>query len=198
MKIIHETPIVLTHELMNNRCPRMKVEGPRSPGVHVQAVNKSLGVAAGKLDADEDSPFERMTEEVYPLMMALGVGWEEFRASHYSESELLWQPGELERDGMFGTPDGLLVSDEPTTWECKRTTKKIQSIAGCWLYLKQGLTYGAMSGIYRTQYDILWVCGDYSRPYQPKATSSLVEFTEKECESWWTVLVKAAKNVKAE
>lgn len=199
MKIIYERSIVLTPQLMADRSPRMKVEAPRSPGIHVQAINKALGVAAGKLDGDEDSPFERMSETTYPLMMALGVGWEEFRASHYSESELLWQPGELERDGLFGTPDGLLLQHDPVSiWECKRTTKKIQSISSCWMYLKQSLSYCAMAGLDRVQIDILWVCGDYKRPYQPMATSSLVEFTESEIESWWKVLLKAAKNVKSE
>lgn len=183
---------------MANRSPRMIEERERNPGVHVQAINKALAVAAGKIDDDIDSPFERMSEDTYPLMMALGVGWEEFRASHYSDSELLWQPGELERDGIFGTHDGLITNDPLEIWECKRTTKKVQSVAGCWLYLKQGLAYCAMAGLSRVRYDILWVCGDYSRPYQPKATSSLVEFSEKEIETWWAVVLRAAKGVRAE
>lgn len=200
MKILFERPIVLTPQLMANRSPRMKVECERSPGVHVQAVNKALGVAAGKLTADDDDfPFDRFTSEVYPLMPALGVAWEEFRASHYSESELLWQPGELERDGMFGTPDGLRIDLDPIPiWECKQTTKKFQSIAGLWMYLKQGLSYCAMSGNTRVLYDICFVLGDYTRPYQPKGQQSLVEFTENEVESWWKVLVKAARNVRPE
>lgn len=185
---------------MAERSIRTKVDAPRSPGVHVQAINKALGIAAGKLEDSEleSFPFERMTSESYPLMMALGVGWEEFRASHYADDELVWQPGEMERDDIFGTHDGLLLHDPPAIWEAKRTTKKIQSIVSCWLYLKQALCYSAMSGIRRVQFDILWVLGDYSRPYQPKATESLIEFDDKEVETWWKTILKTAPGVKAE
>src|SRR5258708_1328795 len=131
MRILYERPIVLTPAMMSARTQRQLVSAPRSAGVHVQAINRSLGVAAGKLDDsdDDDYQFERFSDPCYPLMPARGVAWEEFRASHYSESELLWQPGELERDGIFGTPDGLYIADvDAAWWECKQTTKKVQRI----------------------------------------------------------------------
>jgi hypothetical protein len=176
-------------------CPQI----PRSRGVHVQAINKSLGIAAGKLSSDEDDdfPFVRFSDIVYPLMPALGVAWEELRASHYSESELVWQPYELERDGIFGTPDGLLFDPE-RLWECKQTTKKVQSLSGMWMYLKQGLSYCAMSGLNVVQYDVCFVLGDYSRPYQPQATETIVEFEEREIEAWWQIVRKTAASVKPE
>jgi|WetSurMetagenome_2_1015567.scaffolds.fasta_scaffold10394_8 hypothetical protein len=200
MKILSESKLVLTPERMAARTHRRMEVGPRSPGVHVQAVNRALGVAAGQLsDSDDaDFPFERMTEKVYPLMMALGCGWEEFMVSLWPEGELIWQPGELERDGLFGTYDGLVLTDPPAIWECKRTTKKVQSIAHCWMYVKQGLTYCAMSGLRRVHYDVLWVLGDYSRPYQPIATQILVEFEDKECEAWWGNVVRQAATMKGE
>lgn len=215
MRILSESRIVITPRMMRERTFRTPPERPRSPGVHVQSVNRALGIAAGRLsDSDDDSfPFERMTDEVYPLMMALGVGWEELRASMYPEERLIWQPGELERDGIYGTPDGLILNQqplvggcydvgwdpyEPEDWECKQTTKKVQSIKECWLYLKQGLSYYAMGGPRRTRYEICWVLGDYSKPYQPIATSTLVEFTEQEREAWWKIVVEAAKKVKPE
>lgn len=201
MKILFERRIVLTPEQMANRTVRPRPEQPRSPGVHVQAINKALGVAAGKLsnDSDDDYPFEKFSAECYPLMPALGVAWEELRASLYPEDVLLWQPGELERDGIFGTHDGLWISDEITAvWECKQTTKKAQPIEGLWMYLKQGASYCAMSGLRHVLYDVCFLLGDYTRPYQPIGVTTLVEFTEKECESWWQNVLKAAGSVKAE
>ena len=115
-------------------------------------------------------------------MMALGVGWEEFRASFYRDDELIWQPGELSRDQIYGTPDGLIVDgpvteliETPATWECKRTTKKITTIADHWMYQKQGMSYAAMGAPRFVLYEILYVCSNYNRPYQPAAVSSLVE-----------------------
>ena len=186
---------------MAARTERPRPSQPRSPGVHVQSVNRALGIAAGKL-TDEDAvdfPFEKFSDEHYPLMPALGVAWEEFRVGHYSESELLWQFAELERDGIFGTPDGLWIAEPETAiWECKQTTKRIRSISEMWMYLKQGLSYCAMSGQTRVLYDICWLLGDYMRPYQPKATTSLVEFEEREIESWWKVVAAAARSVSPE
>jgi hypothetical protein len=172
---------------------------PRSPGVHVQAINKALGIAAGKLADDEDSPFEKFSETCYPLMPALGVAWEEFRASTYSESELLWQFAELEKDGIFGTPDGLWITEvETALWECKLTTKRIRGIQEMWLYCKQGLSYCAMSGQNRVLYDVLWLLGDYSRPYQPVGTVTLVEFDDKEISSWWEIVKRTAPSIPSE
>lgn len=199
MKVLSERPIVLTPELMSNRTYRAQPMLARSKGMHVQAINQVLGVAAGKLDDSDadDFPFVRFSDTVYPLMPALGVAWEEFRASHYPEDRLIWQPGELERDGIFGTPDGLLM-DPDTIWECKQTTKKAQGIGGLWMYLKQGLVYCAMSGLKRVQYDICFVLGDYTRPYQPQAWEMVVEFTEGEIEAWWAIIRKAASRVTPE
>ncbi len=199
MKILLERPIVVTPEQMSNRTRRDWPSVPRSPGVHVQAVNKALGVAAGKLsDGDAgDFPFVRFSDTVYPLMPALGVAWEELRASMYAEHELVWQPYELERDGIYGTPDGLMFDPE-RIWECKQTTKRVQSIATCWMYLKQALSYCAMSGLKVVQFDVCWVLGDYSRPYQPQGTETLIEFTEQEIETWWKIVKTAANRVKPE
>lgn len=177
---------------------------PRSKGVHVGAVNRSLGIAAGKLSdpEDVDFPFERFTDTEYPLLPALGVSWEEFRASHYGHGELIWQPEELTRDGLFGTPDGLLVEAETGDftrfWECKYSTKKLQSITSLWMYLKQGLCYCAMAGLCRVQYDICFALGDYTRPFKPVGQISVVEFTKQEIETWWGIVLKAAPSVKPE
>ena len=171
---------------------------PRSPGVHVQAVNKALGIAAGKLEEFVDLE-DSFTSTNYPLLPALGVFWEEGRASQYSEDDLLWQYSELERDGIYGTPDGLwLGGDETAIWEAKFTTAKIKSIDQCWMYCKQGLCYAAMSGFRRVLYEVCWMLGDYSRPYKPKGTSTLVEFSDLEVESWWAIVLKSSRNVKPE
>jgi len=183
---------------------------PRSKGIHVGAVNRSLGVAAGKLsDADaDDFPFDKFTDTSYPLLPALGVSWEEFRATHYSYDKLIWQPGEFSRDNLFGTPDGLYFEEETQDfsciWECKYSTKKLQPITTLWMYLKQGLTYCAMSlpsigqQLTRVRYDVCFALGDYTRPYKPVGVTSTVEFSWREIETWWGIVLTASSGVKPE
>jgi len=201
MRVLRTAQLRLTPSRMERRTLRPRPSCPRSAGVHVQAINKHLAVAAGKMQDSESEnfPFEKFSRDNYPWMPALGAFWEESCASLYPEDELLWQPGEWERDGILGTPDGLLLCEPMRIWECKRTTMKIRSVAECWLFLKQGLAYCALSGgITQVQWDVLWVLGDYSRPYQPRVTSTVVEFETYEVESWWGVLQKAKDQVKPE
>lgn len=198
MKVLSESRIQLTPAQLDNRTWRERPSTPRSSGVHVGSVVRALGVAAGKLqpwESDEDS----FSDTNYPMVPAMGVMWEEFRASCYTEDELIWQPHELERDNIFGTPDGLFIRDvETAIWEAKATTAKLKPIGTCYMYVKQGLSYCAMSGNRRVLYEVNFILGDYTRPYKPVAVQSLVEFTEQECETWWEIVREAAKNVKAE
>lgn len=212
MKIISEERMVINPAVMESgRVSRgLPPSAPRSKGVHVGAVNRSLGIAAGKLSdpEDVDFPFDRFTGTSYPLLPALGVGWEEFRVSLYPLDRLIWQPGELSRDGLFGTPDALIWEEQTKDFtrfgELKYSTKKCQSIKDLWMYLKQGLCYCAMTlrglsyEITRVQYDICFALGDYSRPFKPIGQISAVEFSRLEIESWWSNVRKAAPYVKPE
>lgn len=199
MKILYERLWQITPEMMRTRTYREPPILERTPGLHVQAINKVLGVAAGKLTSDEDDdfPFERFTDKVYPLMPACGVAWEEFRASFYGHDQLAWQYGEESRDGIVGTPDGLMIHED-AQWECKETTKKLQGVRDLWMYLKQGISYCAMSGLKRVHYDIKFVLGDYTRPYQPKSVEALVEFEDREIEQWWQNILKNKHRVEPE
>lgn len=195
MKLLWETPLHITHERMNARTYRERVERPRSKGVHVQEINKRLAIGAGKMDAV--STFEGFDEANYPLLPALGLAWEDLWASLYSESELSWQPNELERDGIFGTPDALFYAfDWPVIGECKLTTGKIKPVTESYMYMKQGLAYCAQTGMRHVLYEVMWILGDYMRPYQPKATSSMVEFRDDEVETWWGIMKREAEKMR--
>lgn len=216
MKVHYQEEIRITHEMMANRRTLIRTPQPRTPGYHLSAINARLGVAAKELTDSEayGFPFERITATHLPLMLALGQNAEEFRAQFFQDDEMLWQPGELTRDGIHGTPDGLIFAgtlnpgvdpvidlpfrDLPRSWECKRTSKKTCHVSKHWLYLKQCLGYCAMGQPRLCQLDILYVDGNYMRPYQPCAISSLIEFTEAEVESWWVNVVKSKEGSKKE
>jgi hypothetical protein len=202
MQILSEALRPLTPAMMAERRDLYRPTTPRTPGVHEGAVLKYLAQAAGKLGSEEDSPFEKFSPTCYPLMPALGVMWEELVAS--LDHTILWQPGEWMRDNIYGTPDGLRFDDDVCLCEVKQTTKKIQSIETCWMYLRQGMNYCAMSEpsgwgkIRRVEYHVCWLLGDYARPYQPRYTVSLVEFTDAEVEDWWRKMVAVKDKVTPE
>lgn len=216
MIVHYQEEIKITHEMMANRRVLVRRPQPRSNGYHLSAINARLGIAAKKLTDSEayGFPFERITDTHLPLMLALGQNAEEFRASFFQDDELEWQPGELCRDGIYGTPDGLIFAgshnpgitcpnavkfiDVPRLWECKRTSKKLCDVREHWLYMKQILGYAAMGMPRIGQLDILYVDGNYMRPYQPCAVSSLIEFTEAEVNDWWKVVVKNRDGSKQE
>jgi hypothetical protein len=172
--------------------------------VHVQAVNRYLAIAAGKMqdpsaEGHWAKPEQAFSQDNYPLLPAMGVMWEEFAAGLYTEQELWWQPGEYERDGIYGTPDGLLIGAEPVAiWEAKLTFRKLQPVGEVWMYLKQGLAYCALTGFDRVQYEVCWALGDYSRPYTPVATRTVVQFESREVEAWWSAMFAVKGAVKAE
>src|SRR6266571_1050494 len=87
---------------------------PRSKGVHVSDILQYAWYGSSsdedrerkKKEADEDL-------EILPLRMALGLAWEEWVAGLYPEME--WQPGEFEKDGIIGSPDGIARDGKTST-----------------------------------------------------------------------------------
>lgn len=195
MTVLSESSLLIPPDLWRARRYRPREKPPRSPGHHVMAIVKRLAIAAGKLEEGDWPGFDG---ESYPLLPLIGEVWEDSRAATMGP-ELTWQPGELERDGIFGSPDGAIeMGDCLADWEAKATTARLKSIADCYIYVKQGLSYAAMSGLYRVVYDVLWLLGDYSRPYQPLATRSIVEYSTEETEKWWSIMLAEAPNVTPE
>lgn len=220
MRILHEQQVTITPAMMANRVQRKWVRRPRFKGPHVQAINVHLGIGAGKVERNdkENVGFDQFTETNYPLLPAQGVAIEEFLAGFYQLNELIWQPKSYVKDGIAGNPDGIRLITGPVrhepirhelvrqreigqwlidrrVWECKSTTKKLQSIKTCWLYLKQGMSYCYLTGLDTVEYDVWWVLGDYSRPYQPVWTKSIVWFDKSEIRQWWDRLRENKEDV---
>lgn len=207
MRTLSHRIITLTPGMMSGRTYRQKVDRPRSPGVHEAAVNRYLAQGAGKLDDDDklELSFPRFSDTLYPTLPAVGVMWEDFWASLYPEEELIWQTEEWCRDGVYGTPDGLMTRGTASTRiaECKGTYKSIRPIEHekNWLYVKQGLAFCAMNpyGIREVEYHVMWFIHDYKvRPYTPVYTETVVEFSRYEVETWWERMLAVKEKVKPE
>lgn len=198
MTIHSEEVIQLDWQQAHNRTLRVRQPKSRSPGMHVMTVVHALAKAAGKLDE-----WDRPANGSYPHIMAVGDMFEEWRASCYGP-ELIWQPPEGCRDGIYGNWDGDLSfflgvnKIERADWEAKATTAKMKSIADCWIYLKQDLSYAAIHGMRWFCQEILWLKGDYSMPHQPLITRSIFSFEQHEVESWWDIMKRTAREMEAQ
>lgn len=197
MKTLSHKVIDLTPERMRNRTFRERPDCPRSKGIHVQAVNNYLATAAGKLKEDTTGAFPAFSDTFYPLLPAMGVAWEDFWSTLFTETELLWQPGEMERGDIYGTPDGIML-ESGAVGECKFTLSKRKPISECWRYLRQGMSYCALGGFNLVEYHINWMLGDYMRPYQPVYDVTLVEFSNDEIETWYSRMQAVKEKVKPE
>lgn len=210
MKILEELEVTLTFDDMAKRVRHHLPKGndDRSPGAHLSGILKYLAVEGGIMKDLGDTASEALDpkDKQYPLIMALGIAWEEFCVGLYPE--IAWQPGEQERDGVFGTPDGIsdIESidtnmmgstrdyDEPIDIgqieEFKYTTKKLQSVTNIWWYIRQGMGYCAMMGVNHIRYHICFARGDYAARQFPVYMRSLVYFSDEEIEKFWSTIVK--------
>lgn len=208
MNVLEAKTMSLTADDMRGRVRhQMPVDCSRTPGVHLSGVLDFIAGASGLFKTSKTQPGADF-EENYPTIMAMGVAWEEFAAGLYPD--MAWQPGEWQRDEIYGTPDGLssvascaycqslngcqcsLAGCEDSTAiveEFKFTTKKLQPVEQCWKYVRQGMGYCAMSGFRHVRYHVCWAHGDYSGSHWPIYTRTLLEFSEEEIEKFWRAVI---------
>lgn len=202
MEVLEHVIISLTADDLRRRVliDRTKLNAPRSSGVHLSGVLKYLAYSPGGALADGKAKSEPCDyEETYPTIMACGVMWEEFCVSLYPQIE--WQPGQRERDGITGTPDGLnfkvdyfpsshFREDVPMIEEFKFTTKGMRSPEQVWWWQRQALGYCALTGLNHVRWHVNWAHGDYKKQRWPTYTRTLVRFEDAEIERWWSVVVR--------
>jgi len=70
----------------------------RSPGCHASDVLKFIAEERNLYDNED-------RRDGMPLRILLGLGFEEAAARLYPD--MWWQPGEMEHDGVIGSPDGI-------------------------------------------------------------------------------------------
>lgn len=207
MEVIEHSIISLTADDLRRRTliDRNKQSAPRTKGIHLSGILKYLAYSPGGALDDPKKKQQEPTdfEETYPTVVACGHMWEEFAVSMYPT--MIWQPGEMERDEIYGTSDGVTFDQEvwvPGTKHAERvdineefkfTTKGTRNPYDVWWWQRQALGYCAMNGIECTRWHVLWAHGGYQGArweHFPVYTRTLVRWTEKEIEGWWKVIVK--------
>jgi hypothetical protein len=172
-------------------------EAERTKGMHLSGILRFVAGQAGLMKIVAD-----MDEERLPLKMALGIAFEEFAASLYPSMH--WQPGEVIREGVAMTCDGISPmdlslgersyhGDQPCVEEFKLTWKKVQTgdelLRESWYWCQQGRGYCWGYGANLVRYHICFVNGNY-RNSGPVYKRYLVRYPPPDVESTRLMVLK--------
>ncbi len=195
-KLIAEKEITLQWSDLNHRVPKTKAtSGARSGGIHVTGIIRPTLQRAGLMDIYEES-------DDMPLVVMLGMFFEEGIVTLYPD--MIWQPGEVEKDGIVGSPDGLTPGPPVTQLEEFKFTRKSQrrgqgdAILGEKLWMWQISGYCHMLGLTQARLHVLWDCGDYKERRFPIYSTYTLGFTEEELARFWKNVILVNKGLATE
>lgn len=128
----------------------------RSPGMHVSTIINDLCIQRGYYE--EGSEFDR-ENNIIKTRMGLGNALEDaiIRRYHLSAPDRYTQPGELEFDGLFGTPD-ILDTFEYAIHEVKLTWKSATNQIDDQMFIKYLWQIMAYCRMAETALGYLHVC----------------------------------------
>lgn len=205
MTVLEETEIQLQWSDLDSLVTHQWPDPVRSPGVHVSSIIRHIATKSGLYT------FEAQQDDM-GLRVLIGMGWEAMCVRLYEQ--VLWQPGELECDEVYLSPDGLGRSGDNDDWcidEFKYTglsrrvkggkEKQHKRITDMLMWMWQVMSYCyAMERTYEVpvRYARLHVCwsrGDYSYPQVEQYVRYLVRFEEEELQRNWNMLMENKEEV---
>jgi len=143
------------------------------------------------------------------LTMSIGFLWEDV-LSHAFGERLGARIGEVEMDGIVGSPDGLGLDDpsfECDMWptispnsvvleEYKCTWKSTKNSPHTdWYYMTQVMSYARMLGVDTTIMHMAYLMGDY-KGSGPKYRKARIVFSECELQQNWDMITTQAAKIK--
>lgn len=183
----------------------------RSEGVHLSGLIRSMAVEYGFLDkqwvedlklvevAGSGEEWWKNLDEDSRLRMSLGLAWEHWYLPQVPG--VIHQPGEMQIDGVYMTHDGesldvvmieRAMKHTLAIHETKVTSKSINTVgdinffnAKNWMWLTQVTCYCKAADTLLAYLHILYLYGDYSRPFRPKLHIWRIEFERKERDAVW-------------
>lgn len=183
--------IRLVAEGLPDLCPMQN----RSPGVHVSHVINDLCVRLGHYNPDEwknEGP-DRYTR------MGMGSALEHAIIERYYRTypDRFTVLGELERDGLYGTPDlfdmvASSVHEMKLTWMSSRHEIDSQKF---WKYWRQLMAYCAMLRVNTGVLHVGFVNGNYKDDRSPIYRVWECEWTTEEIESNWRMLLNHSREM---
>lgn len=186
---------------------------PRSEGVHVSAILRSIAGRQGILRKEfvEDFSLVDLGDEewwasldsVNRLRIAIGLAWEEWYVR--TLPHVLNHPGEMFVQGIYMTHDGesldvimssrgpqycLVLHEFKTT---SKSTRTVGDLSSQWMWIAQAKAYCKGLGARIAFIHVLFLNGDYSYPMRPILKIFKVEFTQAEIDDNWELMVDYMK-----
>lgn len=170
----------------------------RSEGVHVSHIIRYIKATIGEGEKGD------FTEEDLDWFAVLGRLWEHTLARLLYPEPRYCRIGELERDGIIGSPDNLDLEfnqfgEFKCTWvSSKGFTERLKFREYCWQiksYIALGIPIFGEQTEYVAWLDVFHVCGDY-RPPKPCAMHYDLRFTHGEIREHWQMMKVNARYVR--
>jgi hypothetical protein len=195
---------------------------PRSPGVHVSSVIQDVARRMGFLKRDDEEELDwtlaryRMMHgediaRVYPTVfyrVMMGLAFEEWLGPQLDIN--YHGIGELELDGIAGTPDGIsfdpdtgagVLHELKLTWKSSRSDRDTPQdrLTHEFMWLAQTKAYCAQAcamglDVTEAHLHVYWVNGNY-RGSGPEYRRYRLQFTPKEIEANWRLIRTASRTL---
>jgi len=160
----------------------------RSRGLHVSQIIRHIMVVTG---LEEKGDF---TEDDLNMFAVIGRLWEQMLADAIFKPPRYQRPGEIELDGIYGSPDAV-DTDDGVLVEFKVTWKSSnRAIESFFKYKLQVMAYCHMLQLTRCRLYVFYVCGNWKPPV-PQIKAWEIEFTPVELRDNWKMLRENGKEI---
>jgi hypothetical protein len=168
----------------------LEASPPRSPGLHLSTIIRSICQSLEPAKYTDGPVNPLYTDPGFTFEKVLETAWANRQRAHF-------RPGEVERDGIIGSPDYIdLCNGEEWLIESKMTE---MSMTGAPLepkfrkWLWQIAAYCHMLGMTRSRLHVLWLKGDYKKVRRAYEVYEII-WTSEELEATWKLLTDHARD----
>ena len=194
---------------------------PRTSGIHLSSIIRHVALKTGLLAKEygegpglneiiRDTPPDAVGRDGRLMKIIIGYAWESWLKRKLAErnTRFIAEPGEVLRDGIIGTPDGLeIIYDTPQRFFGLLTgTTIVHEIKATWktsarpieeeiMWLQQAMGYcwmleGELGEPCRVAvFHPIYLCGDYRANRLPIYSPITCEFEQKELEMNWQMIL---------
>lgn len=174
----------------------------RSPGIHVSDVIRHIENTVTK-KGKRPPTSELSRDEIRRMGNYTSVGWAWEAVLRTSLTKVWYEDyivpvGEIECDGLTGTPDGLnteevCVEEFKATWRSSRRSRDLEG--EFWSWMVQIKAYCHMLALLEARLRVFFVNGNY-RSSGPEIKVWALSFTREELKQNWKMLLVGAESLR--